>query len=153
MGLLCAEQDVGNLKNMTFRNSGSSARRTRRRIFQNTHFQEFWDSCAQKKMSTISQNALSGILGLLRAEHNVGYLKKTTFQEFWDSGSQNKTSGISKHSLSGIMGRLDHGSWIQDPGYPGSWIQDPGSLVQDPGSRILDPGYWIQDPGSRMLDA
>ena len=46
MGLLRAEQDVGNLKRM--------------------HVQEFWDSCAQNKTSEISKNAFSGVLGLAR---------------------------------------------------------------------------------------
>ena len=45
LGLLCAEQDAGNLKQM--------------------HFQEFWDT------SEISKIALSGILGLLCAEQDV----------------------------------------------------------------------------------
>ena len=39
-------------------------------------FQEFWDSCAQNKTSEISTNALSGILGLLCAEQDVGNLKR-----------------------------------------------------------------------------
>ena len=97
LGLLCAEQDVGNLKQK--------------------YFQELWDSCAQHKTSEISKNplpgilgllcaeqnvrnlknALPGILGLLGAEQNVRNLKKMRFPEFWDSWTQNKTSEISKH--------------------------------------------------------
>ena len=53
--LLCAEQDVGNPKQWTFRNSGTPARRTRRRESQKMHFQELWDSCAQNKTSKISK--------------------------------------------------------------------------------------------------
>ena len=92
LGLLCAEQDVGNIKKCTFmnygapgrrtrrrksqekdtfRNYGTPVRRTRRRQSQKMQFQEFWDSCAQNKASEISRNALSGILGLLCAEQNV----------------------------------------------------------------------------------
>ena len=49
MGLLCAEQTVGNLKHCTFRNSGAPVRRTKRRTFQTMHSQEPSDSCAQNK--------------------------------------------------------------------------------------------------------
>ena len=82
MGLLCAEQNVGNLKKRTSRNYGTPVRRTRRRKSQQIDFQEFWDSCAQNKTSDISRIALSGILGLLCAEQNVGNLKNMHFQEF-----------------------------------------------------------------------
>ena len=108
-GLLCAEQDVENLKKCTFRNSGTPVRRTRRQKSQKMHFREFWDSCARSKTSEISENALSGILGLLCAEQDVGNFKKCTFknsgtpvrrtrrrkfqkmhfQELWDSCAQN----------------------------------------------------------------
>ena len=94
LGLLGAEQDVGNLKKM--------------------RFPEFWNSCAQNRTSEISNNALPRILRLLCAEQDVGNLKqctsknsgtpgrrtkrqksqKTHFQEFWDSWTQNKTSEI-----------------------------------------------------------
>ena len=91
-------------------------RRTKRRKSRKMHFQEFWDSCAQNKTAEISRNALSGILGLLCAEQDVGTLNKNcTFsnygtpvrrtkrrkskqmhvQEFWYSCAQNKTSDIS----------------------------------------------------------
>ena len=62
----------------TFRNSGTPGRRTRRWKSQKMHLQEFWDSCAQNKTSGISTTALSGILGLLCAEQNVGNLKQMT---------------------------------------------------------------------------
>ena len=71
-------------------------RRTKRRKSQKMHFQEVWDSCAQKKTSEISKNELSGMLGLLCAEQDVRNIKKMHFQEFWDSCAQNKTSEISK---------------------------------------------------------
>ena len=81
---------------------------------QKTHFQEFWDSCAQNKTSEISKSALPRILGLLCAEQHVGNIKQCTFrnsgtpvrrtkrqkskkmhlQEVWDSCAQNKTSEI-----------------------------------------------------------
>ena len=100
LGLLCAEQNVGNLKNCTFRksgslvcaeqnvenpnkmhvrefgNSGTPVRRTKRQTSQEMHFCNFWDSCAQDKTSEISTIALSGILGLLYAEQDVGNLNK-----------------------------------------------------------------------------
>ena len=102
-GLLCAEQDVGNINKCTFRNSGTPVRRarrrksqkwtfrdsgtpvrrTRRRNYQQMHFQEFWDSCAQNRTSEISKNALSEILGLLCAEQNVGNLKLMRVQNIW----------------------------------------------------------------------
>ena len=103
-GLLCAEQDVGNLKKGTSRNSGSPLRRTRRRKFQKMHFQEFWDSCAQSKTSEISKNTLSGILGLLCAEQDVENLKNMYFQELWDSCAQDKTSEIATNPTSGNYG-------------------------------------------------
>ena len=125
LGLLGAEQDVGNLKKCTFRNSVTPVRRTRRRKPQRMHFQEFWDSCAQNKTSEISKNALSGILGFLGAEQDVGNIKKSLsrilgplcaeqtseiskmgFQEVWHSCAQNNTSEISKNALSGILGLL-----------------------------------------------
>ena len=100
MGLLCAEHDVGNLTKCTFRNSGTPVRRTRRRRSKQMHFQEFWDSCAQiktsdiskndfqefwdscaqNKASEISKNELSGFLGLLCAEQDVGNPNKLTFK-------------------------------------------------------------------------
>ena len=38
-------------------------------------FQELWDSFAQNKTLEISKKTLSGILGLLGAEQNVGNIK------------------------------------------------------------------------------
>ena len=116
MGLLCAEQNFENLEHLTFKNSGTPVRRTRRRKSQNMHFQELWDSCAQNKTSTISKNTLSEIVGLrfpvqtseisksalsknmgLRfAEQNVGNLKTCTFRHSGTPCAQNKTSEISK---------------------------------------------------------
>ena len=60
LGLLCAEQDVGDLKKCTFRNSGTPVRRTRRRKSQKMHFQELWDSWTQNKTSEISKSANRG---------------------------------------------------------------------------------------------
>ena len=74
MGLMCAEQDVGNLKNCPSHNSGTPGRRTRRRKSKNMHVQELWDSCAQNNTSEISKNRLSGILGLLCFSRNMGLL-------------------------------------------------------------------------------
>ena len=73
MGLLRAGQAVGNLnKTCTFRNCGTTVRKTKRRKYQDMHFQNFWDSCAQSK--------------------SVGNLPKLDFQTFWDSCAQNETS-------------------------------------------------------------
>ena len=72
LGLLCAEQDVGNLNKCAFRNSGTPVRRTRRRKSPKMHLQGLWDSCAQNKTSEISKKSLSGIPGLPCAEQNVG---------------------------------------------------------------------------------
>ena len=49
MGLLCAEQNVGNIKHRTFRNSWTPVRRTKLRKSQTVVFQEFWDSYARAK--------------------------------------------------------------------------------------------------------
>ena len=94
LGLLCAEQHVGNLKKM--------------------RVQEFWESGAQNKKSEISSDALSGILGLLCAEQSVRRLQQCYpnlgisvrrtkrpkaqqlyFHKLWDTCAQNKASEIS----------------------------------------------------------
>ena len=85
LGLLCAERSVGNLIKWTYRNAGTTVRRTKRRKSPKMNFQEFWDSCAQNNTSEISI---------------------MDFQEFWDSCAQNKTSEISTNGLSGILGLL-----------------------------------------------
>ena len=73
MGLLCAEQSVGNFNNGLSGILGLL--------------------CAEQHVGNI-KNRLSGILGLLRAEQNVRNLNKTHVQEFWDFCAQNKTSEI-----------------------------------------------------------
>ena len=73
MGLLCAEQNVGNPNKRTFRISGTPVRRTKRqksqtnvlsrilgrrtkrRKSQQIDFQELWDSCAQNKTLEIQR--------------------------------------------------------------------------------------------------
>ena len=93
---------------------------------QKSDLQEFWDSFAQNKTSEIStfglsgifatsvrrtrrrksqQHALSGILGLLGAEQDVGNLKNA-LSGILDSRKQNKTSEISKNTCSGTLGLL-----------------------------------------------
>ena len=52
-GLSCAEQDVGNLKQCTCRNSGTPVRRTKTSEILKNDFQEFWHPCAQNKTSEI----------------------------------------------------------------------------------------------------
>ena len=84
LGLRCAEQHVGNLKNP--RTYGTPGRRTRRRKSQQnkTHSQKFWGSDSQNKTSETSNNALSEIMGLWLAEQHVGNLATCTF---WNSGT------------------------------------------------------------------
>ena len=53
LGLRCAEQNVGNLKTCTSKNYGTPVRRTKRRKSQEMHFEELWDSCAQNTPSEI----------------------------------------------------------------------------------------------------
>ena len=124
LGLLCAEQSVGNLNKRTFRNSGTPTRRT---------------DCRNSQTK-----ALSEMLGLRLAEQHVGAITKHTFRSsgipvrrtkhrkyqriafrnygtpvrrtrrrksrtmhshnLWDSNSQNKTSEISTNALSEILG-------------------------------------------------
>ena len=118
MELMCAEQDVGNLKKCTFRKSRTPVRRTKRRKSQQMYFQNIWDSRSQSKPSEISNNALSEILGLWLAERQVGNLNKYTFKisgtlvcrttprksqnmhlhKLRGSNSQNKTSNNSKQT-------------------------------------------------------
>ena len=80
LGLVRAEQDVENLNKCTFRNSGTPVRRARRRKPQQLHSQEFWDSCAEQDVGNLEQNALSKIVGLLCAEQNVGILEHMFFR-------------------------------------------------------------------------
>ena len=125
MGLLCAEQHVGNLRKWTFENSGTPVRRTKRQKSQNMNFQELWDSCAQNKTSEIPTKCTSHNSGTPVRKQNVRNIKKCTlrnsgipvrrakrrisqksdFQEFWDSCAQKKTSEISKTALSGSPDR------------------------------------------------
>ena len=77
LGLLCAEQHVGNLKNCTFRNYGSPVRSTKRRKSQEINVQEFWDSCAQNKTSDVSKNAII-IYGTSGRRTNVRNIEKCT---------------------------------------------------------------------------
>ena len=81
LGLLCAEQNVGNLNNCTFRNSGTPVRRAKRRKSKQIQFQEFWDSCAQNKTSEIS---------------------KMHFHKFWHSGAQ-RGAAFGRPTLGGFL--------------------------------------------------
>ena len=99
LGLLCAEQDVGDFKKCTSRNSGTPVRRTTRQKSEKMHVQEFCDSCAQNKTSEISKWAFrnSGTPVRRTTRRNS---KNTDFQELWGSCAQNKTSEISKNGPS-----------------------------------------------------
>ena len=55
-GLLCAEQDVDNLKKMHCQELWDSCAHNKTSKISKHHFQELWDSCAQNKMSEISKN-------------------------------------------------------------------------------------------------
>ena len=55
MGLLCAEQNGGNLQNLALRSPGTPVRRTKRQNSQQMHVYKFWDSCAQSKALEISK--------------------------------------------------------------------------------------------------
>ena len=81
-------------KSMHFQKFWDSRAQDKTMEMYKMHFQEFWDSCAQNKTSEISTNGLSGIMGLLCAEQNVGNVKKMPFYGFWDSCAQNKASEI-----------------------------------------------------------
>ena len=92
LGLLCAEQHVGNPNKWTFRNSGSPVRRTRRRKYQKWTFRNSVTPVRRTKRRKSKTTGLSGILGLLCAEQEVGNPKTLTFR---NSGTH-KTSEISK---------------------------------------------------------
>ena len=78
LGLLCAEQDVGNRKKLTFRNSGTPVSRTKRRKSRKMTFKNSGTPVRRTtRRKYKKQNGLSGILGLLCAEQNVGNLKTT----------------------------------------------------------------------------
>ena len=132
MGLLCAEQDVGNLNTCTFRNSGTPVRRTRPRKSQKMCFQEFWDSCAQSTTSDISKNDISGILGLL--DHGS-----------WVQGPGSRIS-------------QDPGSMMQDPGsretcYTPSVFHDfhlKPSPPDFPTGKFCEPGLARARPGPEL---
>ena len=102
--LLCADQNVGNLKKCTFRISRTLLRRPKRRKSRKLHFQEFWDSCAQNNTSEISKNVLAEILGFLCAEQNVVHLKTCTLPcGFSASGTLPKFCVVRKYAIQGVM--------------------------------------------------
>ena len=109
MGLLCAEQNVGNLKQCTFRNSGTPVRKTKRRKSQKMHVQEFWDSCALNNASEISTNALSEIMELLCAEQNVGDFKQCTFRNSGTLARSKQRRTSSKLEDPGLFEPLSRG--------------------------------------------
>ena len=128
LGLLCAEQNVGNLQHVVFSNCGTPMRRTKRQKSENKCTFRTYGTPVRRTTCWKYQKILSCFFGLQLAEQNVINLKKITFRKKGTPGSR----------------ILDPGSWILDAGYPGSRI----SWIQDPGSNILDPGSWIMDPGS-----
>ena len=95
MGLLCAEQDVGNLK------------KTLSGILRLL--------CAEQGVGNL-KNVLSGILGLLCAEQNVGNLKKWTFRT---SGTparrtkRRKSQNMSQHIALWLLFCLQLSAWLR----------------------------------------
>ena len=81
MGLLCAEPNVRNLKQMHYQDFLDSWAQNKTSEISKMSFQEFWDSCAQNKTSEISNSELSRIMGLLCAEQNVVNLKSEGYWE------------------------------------------------------------------------
>ena len=131
LGLLCAEQNVGNLKKCTVSISETLVRRTTRQKFQKMHVQEFWDSCAQNKTSEISKNRFYLYKSTFRhsgtpvrrikcrkyqtnalqklwdscAQNKTLYFANTRLsRKVWDSCAQNRTSEISNNALSEFLG-------------------------------------------------
>ena len=90
LGLLCAEQNVGNLKNEFSRILGLL--------------------CAEQDVGNLKKctfnNSLSIILGLLCATQNVGNLKKCTFRNSGTPVRRTKRQKIQKNALPGILGLL-----------------------------------------------
>ena len=80
MGRLCAEQKRWKSKQIDFREFWDSCAQNKALESSKNDFQEFWDSCDQKNTSEISKHGLTGILGLLCAEQDVGNLTKCTFR-------------------------------------------------------------------------
>ena len=58
-GLLCADQNVGNLENYVFWISGTPVHRTTRPKYQEMHVHKFCDSCVKNTASEISKHARS----------------------------------------------------------------------------------------------
>ena len=86
LGLMCAEQNVGNIKKM--------------------NFQKLLDFFAQNKTSEISTNGLSGIRGLLCVEPTVGNLKNGCSGILGLLCAEQNVGNLKKHRLSGSLGLL-----------------------------------------------
>ena len=71
LGLLCAEQAVGNLKNALSGILGLLCVEQDVGKSPKMDFQDFWDSCAQNETSEISKNVLPGFMGFLCAERKT----------------------------------------------------------------------------------
>ena len=121
---MCAEQDIGNLKKCTFRNSGTHARRTTRRNSQKTYsvrnsgapvrrtrrqkskqidVQEFWGSCAQNKTSDISKNGFQELWGSCALDKKGVHLKPCTFRISGTHVRRTERRKSQKYVLSGIQ--------------------------------------------------
>ena len=95
MILLCAKQNVGNLKNALSIIWGSSVRRTKRQTHQHMHFENFRDSCAQNKTSENSNLHFHKLWDSC-AQNKTSEIAKNALHTIWDSCAQNKTSAIFK---------------------------------------------------------
>ena len=107
LGLLCAEQNVGNLTQIDFQEFWDACPQNRRnsRKSQKMYFQEFWDSCAQNKKSEISKMHFQEFWVSCAQEknkNNVRNLKKYTFGYSGTPVRRTRRRKSQKHGLSGI---------------------------------------------------
>ena len=79
LGARFAEQNLGNLKNCTFKSSGIPVRRTQPRKCQECTFRNSGSPVRRTRRRKISKIELSRVMGLLCAEQSVGNLKTCTF--------------------------------------------------------------------------
>ena len=111
MGLLCAERNVGNLKNCTFRNDGAPVRRAKRRKSQEdsgTPMRRTTRRKSQKNCTFIT----CGTPVRRRTRRNFQQLH---VQKVWDSCAHNKTSELSQIYTFIIVGTAVRGTTRRKP--------------------------------------
>ena len=105
MGLRFAEQNVGHLKQCTFRISGTPARRTKRQKSQHMSLSQFMELQFDEEHVGNFETCACIILGsLIRRTTRRKVQTNMRFQNLWDSGLQNKTSEISTNALPEFLG-------------------------------------------------